>query len=785
MFTSHRPSTPIKQSLPPWESRSAAWSYKDLEDQSFFQDVDATAFQQSYLSGSSLNPTEWSTEQQGLVKQISWAGPKEEENLYTGSAPLLTLLDSISKQIFDRVSENDNGRAALVFRSGHRCKVKNPINKQTRSPDIVAFWEISQVFPTIDYSKDHLPDTTWCALAAVGEVKVSKSPKYQLASYLQHYLQSHPELNAALGFTVMPRGYGLLYHDANVIHYSEFGWEPGPLYAFVEKLYTRPFQDTSMQIFDSKRPAWATKIGNEVYVSEEPHMLAGPGQRRYTTIALNVNSSEVVFLKDSWRDQQRLFFEALLLKQAHAGQHLSGLMSVEYHGYVLDESGKHMQTTSLGSIEGQASGRHKMRMITRDIGRPLEDVSSLRQFLCVMYDACVVQRNLYRKSQILHRDISDGNIMLAPDTNEYWERCAKGYAQVKFVNQVLAKDKKCDPKPECLIIDLGNGADLKVERGPEASTERTGTPKFIARSVSSGELLDEEAFDSEGVDLPSMEGPLGDYANFMHAESRVENGSDPNARAEVEFAHQLFHDAESIFWVIAWTLARSARVGYQPEADINPNPNFRRFFYTMFRHYPMPGTLDPRAEVCLPSTKYWTSILHSDLATLGPMLHKMFKYIRPEWAYRPELDPEHVHEALMRLLLAEIVRMDETKTDVPLIVGARRIPDPPPEMQINMSSLSFHKLMPFSRASGSLGPQNNIPVDPKPENPTISSPVKPKTSGNGQPLQQPERESDPTHGSVLDKRAVRDMLKEQGRSLVWQREICQLEAPESVRLDES
>lgn len=82
-----------------------------------------------------------------------------------------------------------------------------------------------------------------------------------------------------------------------------------------------------------------------------------------------------------------------------------------------------------------------MRMVTTEIGRALDEVRSLRQFLCVMYDACVVQRNLYRKCRVLHRDISYGNIMLAPNTDEYRKRCASGFAEVKFVNQVLAKEK--------------------------------------------------------------------------------------------------------------------------------------------------------------------------------------------------------------------------------------------------------------------------------------------------------------------------------------------------------
>ncbi|KAJ1310594.1 hypothetical protein OPQ81_009125 [Rhizoctonia solani] len=313
-----------------------------------------------------------------------------------------------------------------------------------------------------------------------------------------------------------------------------------------------------------------------------------------------------------------------------------------------------------------------MRMITKDIGRPLEDVRSLRQFLCVMYDSCVVQRNLYRKCRILHRDISDANIMIAPDTDEYRQRCAEGYAAVKFVNQVLAKCKDAKPNPACLVIDLGNGADLKVERGQNELTVRTGTPKFIARSISCGRLLDPDDFDSHTAKMPSMEGTLGDYSQFMHtAGYEVLDASEAATQSQVKFTHRLFHDAESTFWVIAWALARSTGGG--PESEQGPHPYFSKFFYTMYRHHPEP-LYDSREDLGRPSEGYWRSVLHPDLGILARMLKQMFTYIRPEWGYCPELDPEHVHEALMRSLLAEIIRIDETGTDIPIAIGGRAIP---------------------------------------------------------------------------------------------------------------
>ncbi|KAG8732403.1 hypothetical protein FRC11_013902 [Ceratobasidium sp. 423] len=300
-----------------------------------------------------------------------------------------------------------------------------------------------------------------------------------------------------------------------------------------------------------------------------------------------------------------------------------------------------------------------------------------------MYDACAVQRNLYRKCRILHRDISDGNIMLAPDTGEYQKRCAEDYAHVKFVNQVLAKNKDCKPKPECLVIDLGNGADLNTERDRDVLTERTGTPRFIARSVSSGGLLDPKTFKSAGVDLPPTTESLSDYREYMHtSEYDTLKSSGPATQSQVKFAHQLFHDAESTFWVIVWTLARSVKEGSQQEET---HPIFRQFYHTMYQHFPDPQEVDTRLGLCQPSEEYWKSVLHPDLAVLAPMLEQMFEYIQPEWAYRPELDPEHAHEALMRLLLKELVRIDNHRADITISIGGRATPPAPR----NMPTLPF------------------------------------------------------------------------------------------------
>ncbi|KAG9079369.1 hypothetical protein FS749_008575 [Ceratobasidium sp. UAMH 11750] len=678
--------SPVKTNGPPAETRSATQAEKDARDLCLVSDDSSDVFSEAYLSGcSSDSPADWTPDQEDIMREIPNVGLGKETLLYKESAPLLRLRNSISKRIFDSLGNPDT--AALDFASSNKRHIKDPYSKQYRFLDVVATWEslsvLNQPLAFDDRNPRPNPPTSWSSLTVVGEVKVEAGGRYQLANYVRKLLQSHSELNVVLRFAARAEGYELVYHDASVIRRSaSLSWTPAPLYAFMRRLYERPFRDRSMATLrgTDQTPAWATKIGKDMFVSQHTRSEPGAGQRRFTTVVIPAVTGFLLFVKDIWRDAHRRCFEGLLYETAHNGRSMAGLTSIEHHGFVLDGGGEKIRATKIGPGPGGkvAAVRYKMRIVTRDIERPLEEIQSLCQFLCVMYDACVVQRNLYRKCGILHRDISDGNILAAPDTQEYQERCAPGYAQVQFVNQVLAKDKYAKPNPTCLVIDLGNGTDLKAAQDDQkVSAERTGTPKFIARSVSCGRLLDFDDYNSDRAHLPKLEGNLLELGQCMHSEKyrtlrhEIDKGICSGTQPNVTFTHQLFHDAEATFWVIAWVLTCSARQGYQPETQWTRD--FETFTIAMTEHYPMGPKPDGRLGTPT-SEAGWKAILHGDLAGLAPMLSHIHKYVRPEWAFRPELDPEHVHEALMRLLLAEIIRIEKCNQDIPLAIGIRLMP---------------------------------------------------------------------------------------------------------------
>ncbi|KAG8739140.1 hypothetical protein FRC10_006110 [Ceratobasidium sp. 414] len=665
------------------ELRTETEAKTDLRRRGVVVDIPGKSFLATHLAGTTGKQS-WPPELEQLVDEIkTWK--TDEHLLYTGSAPLLRLLNSISLWILcsQRSPEAQSQARTLVFRACHENLILHPSHGNKLFPDIVVEWATWDALQRLSTGTSGVgsPSRLWSDLAAVGEVKLKKQDgTLQLGNYLQNLLQLHPEQNAVLGLSVEPSGYRLFYHDASVIHRSDaFCWTPGPLYSFIEKLYKNDFRDHSLAVLSTNGGsgrAYAINIESRRLVSHADRPEPGPGQRRFIAIMFDIYKRSDLFQKDSWRDFRRRFFEGLMYAKAHHEAHIPGLMTILFYGYVLDASRRRLETTVL-----QPEGRRaKMRLISEDVGLPLEGITSLSHFLRVMYDACVVQRNLYRKCGILHRDISDNNIMVAPSNPQFKKHCDGSYFDnVKYINQILAGDRDVKPEPACLVIDLGNGADLGQVDNVKVLTERTGTPKFIARSVSYGELLSGEYYSSAPLAMPKLEGrSLELYKSKNEAEYTKytemvqQRPYDDAAPPKVEHKHQLFHDAESTFWVTAWVLARSAPTDYKKETKWPVN--LGTFIQGMETHQPgVNYSTDTRGEA-LHGLTGWKDVLHSSLASVAPMLHQMHRYVRPEWQYRPELDVEHVHEALMRLLVTEIVRIEDSGADVQLAIGGRVLP---------------------------------------------------------------------------------------------------------------
>ncbi|KAG8770883.1 hypothetical protein FRC12_003989 [Ceratobasidium sp. 428] len=163
---------------------------KQSKDLAQVSTVTRKDFLKNYLNAASLDlPTEWTVDLINLWSSISeLAGSRDKETLYSGSAPLLSLLNSMSKRVFDSLRKDN--LLARVFRSSHLHVVKNVKPRHAQKPDIIAAWENAVELQKLIARRDYNSvGTDWQNLSSVGEVKKNSDPnaKHQLAGYLRVY----------------------------------------------------------------------------------------------------------------------------------------------------------------------------------------------------------------------------------------------------------------------------------------------------------------------------------------------------------------------------------------------------------------------------------------------------------------------------------------------------------------------------------------------------------------------------------------------------------------------
>lgn len=162
------------------------------------------------------------------------------------------------------------------------------------------------------------------------------------------------------------------------------------------------------------------------------------------------------------------------------------------------------------------------------------------------------------------------------------------------------------------------------------------------------------------------------YFHYTQIVNKIELKQIPQPTPPLSY--QPYHDAESTFWLLAWCLGRAAPENTDDRDEYDSF--YRDFYIAMMRQQRRGDAPDPRIPYCLKGAAGWKLLLHSRLESVGPMLREMGHYFLGEWLYRPELPQDHAHEAMQRLLLAEILRMrDEGESgDRIELAGRRRLP---------------------------------------------------------------------------------------------------------------
>ncbi|KAF2453067.1 hypothetical protein BDY21DRAFT_388293 [Lineolata rhizophorae] len=117
-----------------------------------------------------------------------------------------------------------------------------------------------------------------------------------------------------------------------------------------------------------------------------------------------------------------------------------------------------LTTTPEVGEHGSFENRIFSCLIISPPGRPLREFKSILEFLHVCLDVVKALRSLHCNGKILHRDISENNIIIA--------------------------ETKREEEPRAIVIDLDLGKEL--DRAPSGARHRTGTMEFMAIEVLRG-----------------------------------------------------------------------------------------------------------------------------------------------------------------------------------------------------------------------------------------------------------------------------------------------------------
>ncbi|KAF8341499.1 uncharacterized protein EI90DRAFT_2965881 [Cantharellus anzutake] len=460
----------------------------------------------------------------------------------------------------------------LVFKSTENKIHRGHVTDTGCKPDYTAAFE-----------KDWFPDgtTLWPNIQFAGEKasggKSRDSQEKQAVSYLHYLLLARPDLFVAQGVLASKKNVLFLFGIGGYgIRSFELGWDdkllPHLMYDIIYRLYKPDhFADaryTKCPAVDNFVPYTVCLPGDKpgetiTCPNFTPIYASNPFQTR--THVLSSPDSEVLVqgklltvLKDQLCRVGTRSDEHTIL--SIIGK-MPGVVEMVYH-HVFD------LPLPLGDT------RRKYFTGLRQFGKPFTSIPTLRQMLETAYDVLEVLRNLRFECQILHRDISKGNVLYIDDkpppttiacstphanfigASEVAMATATG-SSLCFIKYLL--NESCDPcETSALLIDFNHGEHLTRKQSQHKRTERTGTPIFMARALQLRKPVP--------LRIPSILAAVPDspkpytlahpdrVAKFPSTPLRLLTDH-PGGRNNREWRHELDHDAESVWWLLLyWTV---------------------------------------------------------------------------------------------------------------------------------------------------------------------------------------------------------------------------------------
>ncbi|KAJ3552342.1 hypothetical protein NM688_g4196 [Phlebia brevispora] len=541
----------------------------------------------------------------------------------------------------------------------------------------------------------------------------------QSISYTWYHLQSCPDRPGVYCLSASPTFYQFTWADASgPVTSSKYQWkqqdgyELGPLIAFLYSLYVPPanhfLKDPTITLRRDDQdgppfaftqgvpPSWDIHCGDRVYENCKILSVAHPWGRR-TTVFEHERDGKKTIIKEYYRDGRRRFKEEDLLNQIHSKGTMPGVIRHVFCEEVM--TGDDTITTARDEValtSGRVEHQTKVRLVFPTVGQHLSQVSSLKELLMVFFDLVEVHRAILNTG-IMHRDISLNNILFRP-THAFNSGDEASpivcNPEPKFICDV---DKSFNLEPSrhpraratCLLIDFDNAARTEVSglEGKEL-VHRTGTPMYIARAVSRGEMLGKYSWHKKFTAMPELTNRARELYNDTWGKEVYEMYSDlpdtchgckvPEEAAlsaihqraiNNSYRHRPDHDVESMGWSLLILCMQAVPKG--PANGEAVKPEFRDACKTMKDHTIGKQHVDRRdqllSNIAL-EENYRKDLIHPDLliAPFDKLLQRLALHMMPEYGLLEGIRHDHLHEVWRRLLLCCLVEMGDENLDVEL-----------------------------------------------------------------------------------------------------------------------
>ncbi|KAJ2912384.1 hypothetical protein MD484_g8030, partial [Candolleomyces efflorescens] len=312
----------------------------------------------------------------------------------------------------------------------------------------------------------------------------------------------------------------------------------------------------------------------------------------------------------------------------------------------------------------------RTRYITglHEYGRRILTVKTVDEMLRTVYDVLELLRYLRFKRDVLHRDISVGNILIV-DSREAPPKSGEGKHQdLCFVKHLL--DKKYDQHDtQVLLIDFNHGEHVTAKTGADhPRTEQTGTPGFMPRAVQKrGYLPLPKYFRAPAIpDPPAAYRAQHPGRCLQFPARKADHYEDPKPVDNGLWRREVDHDSEAVFWVFLYWAMGARPVSLEDKEKLNGG------CWTNFV-----GGWDNRNSLLLGAATL--QFVHSSLQPLLPLIEDLALVLTADRSWLRADDrrkhPAYIGEALQRVILNFLIRnKDEAFMKLEIDVENRRTP---------------------------------------------------------------------------------------------------------------